>query len=222
MMKAIACLALVAIVVSAGEYKFTQPKFPCAFQMKVVSDGRELFSEVINGRFFKLVQYDAGVTSVGVSRSDITKKEGDVEKIAYANAKNGKCESGFVPLKDYLGVLKTYSEDIFAGMSDKTWKNKKNVTFNGKDCTAYYDDDIEEGAIYVYDGYIYAYADKFETTIFDFKLEAPLSEFVLEECKSENKKFAETPSEDYVFCSSSSVKVAFAAILVALLCAFFW
>jgi len=172
----------------------------------------------------QMVQYDDDDKITSIYRSDMTKEKDKKEMIAIAAASDGKCKgSDYAPLDDYFEVLKTYSETVFDELKDVTWKNKKeDVKFKGKKCTAYYNDDIDGSAIYVYDGYLYAvHSSSDDTTILEYEWDVPMDTFVLKDCKSEDKRFAETPSEDFVFCASNSVKVAFVAILVALLSALF-
>ena len=224
MMKVLAFLAIVAIVVNGEGYKFTQPKYPCAYEMKMSmkQDGKaeDYMTLKVNGRYLWMNSKKLDDMTV-VYRPDINKKEDGVEMLLGAGIMDGECLVQYVSLKDYLEILSSTLESAFQGLDNYTWAHKEEGEYNGKKCTVYYDTEIDQGAIYVYEGYIYVVHSWSYDLIIENKWEAPMESFVLKECKKENSKLADTPSESYIFCAASNLKVAFITILVALLSALF-
>ena len=225
MMKFVVVLALLLAAVSAKEY-FKQPKYPCAYAVKITEYWKETKSGTIdvalNGRYFKyMIKSDEYSTTV-LLRPDIQDKDGRMNTFY---AYDQYCYSQFVDMEDVAYMLQTVGNPLISYVDGKSWDHKETKTYRGKKCDHYYDDNGEE-SIYVYDDRVYGYIDNSEEFVFEYEMEAPMEEFVLKEkdypdCVKENKKVTEVPSEDYVFCAASSVKVAFVAIVVALVSSLF-
>jgi len=135
------------------------------------------------------------------------------------------CRYGVMENSELIYFIDAYSRILLGYVDDKDWDHKETKTWRGKKCTHYYDDDDDE-SIYVYDGRIYGFISRREEVVFEYEWEASMEEFVLKEkdypaCVKENKKVTEVPSEDYIFCAASSVKVAFVAIVAALVSSLF-
>ena len=156
-----------------------------------------------------------------VFRPEITKNVDGVEMQAAAAVMDGKCSSIFVDPQDCLDYVNDILKSTFAGLDNHTWEYKEEAEYNGKKCTVYYDYSIDYIAIYVHEGYIHVVRGGSIDVIIENKWEAPMESFVLKNCWKENKKFSQTPSKSYIFCDASNLKVAFIAVIVALLSAIF-
>ena len=223
-MKFVAVFALVLVAVSASYY-FKQPKFPCTYQLKIKAyeDKKDLgkYEIAVNGRYFKMrfkVENDYDITFV--LRPDLA-GEGNITYFEYDKDEK-ECYVDQMEMEEAAYFLQIYGQGFLMYVDGKNWENKKSVEWRGKKCDHYYDDDDDE-SIYVYDDRVYGVVYRDEEMVFEYEWEAPMEEFVMDysECVKENKKVAEVPSKDYIFCAASSLKVAFAAILAALLAALF-
>jgi hypothetical protein len=225
MNKVLFVLAVVAVALVAGE-KFKPKKLPCAFELKLVQTidkkKSDLMKITINGRYLRMKMSDdrkRGDDDMYVCyRPDITKKESGVDMIGAAVTYGGKCETAYGPLKEYLKMLDEFSETMFYGVDEIDWEHKKDTKYDGESCTVYYDDDEKDYALYVKDDYPLALHTQGYDLKFEWEWEAPMDKFKMDSCDGDFKK---TPSEDYIFCAASSVKVALAALLVALVSALF-
>jgi len=227
MMKFVAVLALLLVAVSAKEH-FKQPKFPCAYEMKMsASDGDESYGEYklyMNGRYVKLKvtsEEEKGYNGVLLVRPDL----GGEGKFTVFEGFGEYCYSAVMDNKDLPYFLDSYGKVFLEYADDKDWDHKETKTWKGKKCTHYYDDDEDE-SIYVYDDRVYGYVENDFVIVFEYEWKASMDEFVLKEkdypeCVKENKKVTEVPSDDYVFCAASSLKVAFVAVVAALVSSLF-
>jgi len=223
-MKFIAILALVLVAVSAKDYKFKQPKMPCAYKMTITDyykgtkDGQYVCE--FNGRYFKMkVSYEDYEVFM-LARPDI----GSDGNVTIFESEDDECYAEEIDLDTYAYVLAEYGSGLTGYFDDKTWDHKESKTWRDKKCDHYYDD--EDEGIYVYDDHIYGWVDGKEEIVFEYEYSAPMKDFVLSkkdfpECVKKAKEVAETPSEDYIMCAASSLKVAFVAVLAALVCALF-
>ena len=224
MMKFVAVLALILVAVSAKEH-FKQPKMPCAYKItaKVYESDKVEGDYVVefNGRYMKLVAKDSEEYAM-LLRPDIG-KDG---KMTGFGVEDGKCYVDELTMEDFEYVLDIYGNLFWQYVGDNDWDHKEEKKYKGKKCVHYYNDGGDEG-IYVYDDYIYvAQYDKGDYFELEYEWKAPMKDFVLSKkdnpkCYDEEKKVAEEPSEDYIMCAASTMKVAFAAVFVALLAALF-
>jgi len=207
--------------VCAEDITFKQPKFPCAFQMRITEyeEKKEVFAHDIefNGRYFKLTRNG---DFAALLRPDI----GGEDKLAAFTPKGKDCDYGEVGMDVLKYVIDSYSEGFFLTVNAKKWEHKKTETWRGKECTHYYDDDKDHESIYVYDDHIYGIVHQEEDIVFEYTWEAPMDDFTMSKkdfplCVEREKRVAEVPSEDYVFCAAASVKIAFVAVLAALISA---
>jgi len=223
MMKFVAVLALVLVAVSAKNH-FKQPKMPCDYTLTYTGyeDDKKLGQYIIkfNGRYFKLDMNADDEKGVMLLRPDIGKSGTGF------SAYDGDCEVEELTEEEVKYIIEIYGSEIFSYVNDKDWDNKDSKKWRGKKCDHYYDDEKYGVELYVYDDHIYGMAsDEMEVT-FEYEWKAPMSDFVLSKkdypkCYDKEKKVADTPSDDYVMCAASSVKIAFVAMLVALLAALF-
>ena len=224
-MKFVAVLAFVLVSVSASYY-FKQPKYPCAYQIKIrmYEDKKDLgkYEIAMNGRYFKMRykfdDYDLAL----LMRPDLA-GEGN---ITIFEGSEKECYAGEIEMEEAAYFVNIYGNGFLVYEDGRNWDNKKSKEWRGKKCDFYYDDKDDEEGIYVYDDHIIGVVDEDEEMVFEYEWDAPMEEFVMKEkdypeCVKENKKVAEEPSKDYVFCAASSLKVAFAAILAVLLAALF-
>ena len=224
-MRFISVIALV-VVVCAADNHFKQPKFPCAYQMeltwyrgesKVRQDNVEF-----NGRYCKVHMKVDVYEVVALLRPDI----GGGENMTGFQFMDGECEMEHVGMEEFAYVVDTYGSGMFRAVDDKKWDHKEKKTWRGQKCDHYYNDKKDSVSIYVYDDHIYGLVEEdYEVTV-KYKWEAPMKDFVLSKkdypkCYEKDKKVAEEPSEDYVFCTASTMKVAFLAVFVALVSALF-
>jgi len=225
MMKFVAVLALVLVAVSAKE-KFKQPKMPCDFTLTYTGyeDGKKLAQYIIeiNGRYLKIDVKVDGEKAVSLLRPDIV-KDG---KVTAFGAADGDCEVEEITEEEMKYVLAMYTTELFEYAGDKEWDHKESKKWRDKKCDHYYDDEKDSMEIYVYDGYLYGMVYDEDEAVFEYEWKAPMKDFVLSKkdypkCYDKEKKVADTPSDDYVMCAASSVKIAFVAMLVALLAALF-
>ena len=224
MMKFVAILALFAVAVSAESFTYKLPKFPCAYQMTVETfeKDKSLGKTIVelNGRYM-LVHNDGKLS--GVARPDIL-KEGNVSLFT---VDSDDCEIEYMSVDEYVGLLDQYLKALFSGVDGKKWDHKKSEEFRGKKCDHYYDDNKNSGNLYVIDDYPYAISGEVDyVAVMEYKWEAPMKDFVLSKkdypkCYDKEKKVADEPSEDYIMCEASSIKIAFVAIFVALISALF-
>jgi len=225
-MRFVAVLALLLVAVSAKEH-FKQPKYPCAYNIKIsVSEKGEKVEEFkiyVNGRYLKMkmTSEERDYSSALLLRPDI----GGEGNCTLMNSFKDYCYPIVVETKEASYIINTYSVLFLMYVDDKDWDHKETKTWRGKKCDHYYDDDDDE-SIYVYDGRIYGYAERSDEITFEYEWEAPMEEFVMKEkdypyCVEAVKEVSEVPSEDYIFCAASSVKVAFVAIVVALVSSLF-
>ena len=225
MMKFVAFLALVLVAVSAKNH-FKQPKMSCAYKLnvKVYEDGKWSGEDMVefNGRYFKIVS-KREETFLGLLRPDI----GGEDNLTVFSHERSECEVEEVTMDDFKYVSEMYSNLFWLYVNDQDWDHKKDEKFKDKKCVHYYNDKNDEGSIYVYDDYIYAvvYDDKNYYTL-EYEWKAPMEDFVLSKkdypkCYDKEKKVADEPSEDYIMCAASSVKIAFVAMVAALLAALF-
>jgi len=225
-MKFAAVLALIVVAVSAANH-FKQPKMPCAWTQDIDvyrRGGKYAHYRVeMNGRFMKFTgNEDDDETYAELVRSDI----GNDGNVTFFYMDGSDCVVEELELNDlaYLQDMYTYIGMMYE--YDKDWDHKKTETYRDKKCDYYYDDEPEEGNIYVYEGRIFAVVrEKFEFVI-EYKDEAPMDVFVMSEkdfpkCVEKDKKVAEVPSDDFVFCAASSMKVAIVAVVAAVISALF-
>ena len=228
MIKSVAVLALVLVAVSASYY-YKQPRFPCAYEMKtkLYRDDKEEGSvkSLVNGRYAKVKIDNDEYETMILLRADLG-GEGNVTAF-FAEKGSEYCYVEPVELEDTAYFTSYYTQGLFSYVDGRNWKNKKSVEWKGKKCDRYYDgDDDEDISLYVLDDYIYGMSDRRYAYVFEYKWEAPMEEFVMKEkdypeCVKQEKKVTEVPSEDYIFCAASSLKVAFVAILAAFVVALF-
>jgi len=233
MMKLFVVVALLAALVYADGYKIEQPKYPCDFSVKIyqkVDDKKtEYMKYKVNGRYmYYKTEADDDMKVETVVRPDIEKKVAGVDCIAQAAKTTvegvSACVVTYVPVDTVVGHTTSLLDEMLEDILKHTYKNKKSMKFDGKSCDAYYDDDVEEEAIFVYDDFVYGIRmGKGEEGILEYEWKAPMEEFVFDhkDCVAQEKKLADEPSEDYVFCAAASVKVALVALLVALVSALF-
>jgi len=227
MMKFVAVLALLLVAVSAREY-FKQPGYPCAYKVKmsVYEKGKKYaeYKSYVNGRYMKTkmtAEDDEDYNAVILVRPDL----GGEGNFTVVSGYEDYCYSSVLENEELSYFLQSYSRMFLMYVEDKNWDHKETKTWRDKKCDHYYDDDEDE-SIYVYDGRIYGYVERSDEVVVEYEWEAPMEEFVLKEkdfpdCVKENKKVTEVPSEDYIFCAASSVKVAFVAIVAALVSSLF-
>ena len=225
-MKFVAVFALMLVAVSASYY-FKQPKYPCAYQLKLkpYADKKEIgkLEVAVNGRYFKMEYKVEDYNLVLLFRPDLADK-GNVTIFEY-DIEEKECYSEEMEMEEASYFINLYGQGLLEGADGRNWEKKKSEEWRGKKCDHYYNDDDDEG-IYVYDDHVYGLVEHELEIVYEYEWEAPMEEFVMKEkdypqCVKENKKVAEEPSKDYVFCAASSLKVAFAAILAALLAALF-
>jgi len=227
MMKFVVVLALVLVAVSAGN-KFKQPKMPCDYKIdaKIYEDKKKTADYVVefNGRYFKLAAKDDREKYVMLLRPDI----GSDGNMTAFFSEDDECEVEEVTMDEFKYIANIYSNLFWLYYDDKDWDHKEDKKYRDKKCVHYYDDDKDEPSIYVYDDYIYGVVsgeEDFEYVL-EYTWKAPMDDFVMSKkdypkCYDKEKKVADTPSEDYVMCAASSVKIAFVAMLVALVAALF-
>jgi len=226
MMKFVAVLAAVLVAVSASEY-FKQPRYPCAYQVNVkLYEGKKEYGTVlteVNGRYMKfdLQEKEEDYNVMYLLRPDI----GGEGNVTFFMGDGEYCYVEPIEMEDAAYVTESLSNFILMYVDGKNWDHKKSETWRDKKCDHYYDDDDDE-SIYVYDGRIYGVTERHGEYVFEYKWEAPMEDFVLSKkdypnCVKQEKKVADVPSEDYIFCAASSLKVAFVALLAALLVALF-
>lgn len=223
-MKFLAVIALVAVAVAAETYK-VEIKLPCEYEvkMKVKSGSVSLDAgkQYVNGRYMKQEVEAMGQKSIQLIRPDINKKEGDAEMIASVVFAAGMCNLNYVPVK----TLFPDDEDENA----MYYEHKEKQKYDGESCTAYWNGTSidKEGGIFVCGDEIRCVRDvdggETMDMIMEYEYDAPMEKFIIKEdaCTKIEKKLAEEPSEDFIMCAASSVKVAFVALLVALVSALF-
>jgi len=228
MMNFAVVLALCILAGSAAEYTFKQPKLPCAFRMNTTTYlGEDKTGERVvefNGRYFWYLSNIGYGDTIYLLRPDITK--GD--KITGFSVSSDSVECSVVEkgLEECTRVRDDFGDNSFDWLNNKTWKNKESKTWKGKKCDHYYDDDPEGPSIYVNDGYLYGKIQEIYDLVYEYKWEAPMEDFVMSnevypKCVAKEKKVADVPSEKYAACEASYLKVAFVAILVALVSSLF-
>jgi len=237
MMKVFAVLALLVLAVAA-DYKLKQPDYPCAFQLEVISKkGDEKNTELefaVNGRYawYKKEEED-GMAEV-LYRPDITDTKAGVKFMICATkmtvGSKETCTAIYVKTDRVVDHTVDVVTALLSDVVGAKFENKDSEKYDGKKCDVYYNDDKEEFAVYVYDEYVYAIHHREDDVdydlIFDYTWNAPLSLFVFDEkdhkdCVKKYESLADTPSVDYIFCAASNLKVAFVALLVALVSALF-
>ena len=226
-MKFVAVFALMLVAVSASYY-FKQPKFPCAYQIKIklYEDKKEVgkYSVEMNGRYamasfeFK----DEGYDDTYLVRPDI----GGKDNATLILGDKDNCYVYTIEMEEANYFTHNIGNLVLMYVDGRNWEKKKSEEWRGKKCDHYYDDDDDDESIYIYDDRIYGMVDRRYEYVFEYKWEAPMEDFVMKEkdfpqCAKQEQKITEVPSEDYIMCAASSLKVAFAAILVALLAALF-
>ena len=180
-----------------------------------------MYEVEFNGRYFKLTRNDYDMVERVLLRPDI----GGGDNITGFEYTSDMCRVDYLDMEDFNYVLDTWGSRFFRYVNDKKWDHKESKKYKDKKCDHYYDDGNDE-SIYVYDDYVYVITEGEYDIMFEYKWEAPMEDFVLKEkdypkCVKENRKVAEIPSEDYVMCSASNVKIAILAIFVALVSALF-
>jgi len=119
--------------------------------------------------------------------------------------------------------------------------SESNIQFDSSDDAENYSDEYSNGdeeedsdtsdedddkSIYVYEDRVYGMVEREYEYVFEYKWEAPMEDFALSkkdypDCVKKEKKLTDVPSEDYIMCAASSLKVAFVALFAALLAALF-
>ena len=226
MNKVVFVLAVVAVAVLASE-KYKAPKLPCAYELKIKekskssSKASDVGKYTVNGRYLRMKIENSNDDSdiYGVYRPDIQKTDNGIDYIGIAATSDKKCESDWAPLKAYLLVLDGMYTSLFGGVNAISWDSKEEgAKYDGDKCTLYKNKALGIN-MYVKDDYPYVIQDSDgDEEIYEWSWSAPMSKFKLEDCSGD---FGKTPSSDYVFCAASSVKVAFVAVLAALLAALF-
>jgi len=155
-------------------------------------------------------------------RADI----GNDDNVTIFEMEDDECYVEQIDLKVLAYYQNIYTTFITMYVNDKDWDHKETKTYRKKKCDHYYDDDDEEGSIYVYDGRIFAVVAHETEFVIEYEDKAPMEDFVMSKknypkCVEKDKRVAEVPSDDYVFCAASSVKVAIVAIVAALFSALF-
>jgi len=210
-MKIFAALAVIAIAVSAS-YQYKCPKLPCSFEMSLntMNDEGKL------KEFTRYTVYDIFISSKVTSstetgeeiyrviiRPDITKMVNDTKMIGVSLYMRDKCSTTYsaYSLDEYMKIVEDMPHALFGDLINSTWENKKSVKYNGKQCTVYYDDDVDTEAFFVYDDYPYVIRDRDGDTIvqWNWDWEASLDHFKQKDCGGD---FAEAPSSKYEKCSS--------------------
>jgi hypothetical protein len=224
-MKFLAVIALVAVAVAAETYK-VNVKLPCEYEVKIKMKSKGVTADFgktyVNGRYMKSETEVLGKKSITLYRPDINKKEGDTEKIASVSFALGVCTL------DYVDV-KTIFPDVDEEENTMYFENKEKQNYGDEKCTAYWNGTSidKDGGIFVCDDELRCVravlAGETTDTIMEYEYDAPMEKFVIKEdaCTKIEKKLAEEPSEDFIMCAASSVKVAFVALLVALVSALF-
>ena len=132
------------------------------------------------------------------------------------------CSVTSLPVVEYMNASISTLEDIFDECAKIDFPQKTTGKYGNKKCDIYYDTKIDDFAVYVYEDYIYAIhsgeKDDVYDLILDYTWKAPMKDFVFDhkECVEQEKKLAETPSDDFVLCAASNLRVAFFTLLVAL------
>jgi len=204
-MKIFCALAVIAIVVSA--YKYTVPKFPCAFQMwtSIKENGgepEEHSKRTVNDHFLRVKGFPKGVEMHTLYRVDITKEVNGTQMIGTAILRNGTCQTDWVSMDSFLELFNGLYDEWFGNLNKATWKNKDDgVEYYNKNCTVYYNDDLNKMALYVYEDYPFVIRTGGNESIIEWEWEIPLDRFKLEECGGD---FAKTPDAKYSHCDSSS------------------
>jgi len=232
MMKIFAVVAIVAVAVCAKSITFKQERLPCSYTLKskVTVSGREVTSpkSFVNGRYIASSGAQGDQSFFGIVRPDITRKEDGREQIAsFVSLGKNDCTLEWMNMTDYLAELKDYDYELFLGFNNATWDKKESVKYQGKKCDHYYNETKDSPSIYVYDDFIYVIHMKTDEDndmdiIYDFNWDkVKMDKFIMKKddfpaCYKLDKRIADEPSKDYVFCGASSLKVAFVSILVAL------
>jgi len=228
MMKFVAVLALIAVAVSAKEH-FKQPQLPCAWTQDITMyEGEKKVGSYhieMNGRYMKLEGKDGDEEKyMLLVRADIGND--DNVTIFEMDEEDDECYVEQIDLKELAYYENIYSNLLTLYVYDKDWDHKETKTYRKKKCDYYYDDDDEEGSIYVYDGRIFAVLAHEMESVIEYEDKAPMEDFVISKknypkCVEKDKKVAEVPSDDFVFCAASSVKVAIVAVVAAVFSALF-
>jgi len=216
MMKIFIVVAIVAIVACAGEYTYKLPEHPCAYEMKFLTKqnggkAKESTTYAINDHFlYAKINMDSNPDNFTyyIYRPDITKNEGEREKIGLVVIEGDVCTVDFDSLAEYTRSLDDLYSGLFHELNNTTWENKKNTEYDDQKCVVYYDDDIDVGALFVLDGFPFVYRHGETDYIVQWNWDVPLSKFKHEGCEEE---FTKTPSAKYSKCStteSSSTDVA--------------
>ena len=216
-MKFVVFLALVVVAVSAKDYTYNMPKFPCSYQMTITSydDGKKDDSEQVefSGRYYKFSRDDK---IVGVIRPDLGK---DGSLLFFDSVSSG-CSVEEMEMEVLQYLIDRHTNRLFAYVANKTWDHKDSETYRDKKCDHYYNDE-DSRSIYVHDDHIYAIREEDRELVFEYKWKAPMEDFVLSKkdypkCYEKEKRVADVPSEDYIFCAASTVKIAFVAVVAAI------
>ena len=222
-MKSVAVFALVLVAVSASYY-YKQPKFPCAYvmEMKAYDDGKDAgkYKIEVNGRYMK-VKYEDGddYEYTMLIRADI----GGEGNVTWFYTEGEYCYVDPMEMEEAAYDLSIYGQGIMMYLDGRNWDKKKSEEWKGKKCDHYYDDDDDDEGLYVYDERVIGVVSRRYEYVIEYKWEAPMEDFVLDvkDCVKQEKKVGEVPSEDYIMCAASSLKVAFVAILAAFVVALF-
>jgi len=219
----VALLCLVLFAVCASEHTLSQPAYPCGYQCKVTMKSKSEKQTIdlrVNGRY-KFVKMDTKEQKVTyLIRPDINKKEKDTELLAVFVLSDKVCEMEY--LAGPVSAIGLKLEDLTQRLVNRSYAHKESKKFDDKKCTCYYNGKSpDDDAVYVYEDYVYSVVSDGTQTIFDCEWKAPMKVFALDDdeyprCKSVEEKVYETPSDDFVFCTATTIQVAFFALLSCL------
>ena len=228
MIKFVAFVALVLVAVSAKEY-FKQPQMPCAYRMMIdIYEYKQKLGKYdikYNGRYLKVEAEAEKEKYLILLRPDLGKNGNST--MTFYSSDDDECEVMQVEKEIADEYLEIYSTAVLLYADDKKWDNKVTKTYRNKKCDLYYDDDDEDDMkLYVYDDHIFAIVGQSFEYVFEYEYKAPMSDFTISKkdygkCYEKEKKISDKPSEDYIMCAASSVKVALVAIFVALVSTLF-
>jgi len=195
---------------SAGSYKLVQPALPCAYVLtaeRFLQGIRNVFDMKINGHYIYIkVMNDFFDTEVTLVRPDIINNTD--KTVAVFNLDEDSCSLKYRDSKDMVLAIQELVSSFSTGFDKRTYNHKVSRSIDGKKCDCYYDDYIDEEAVYVCGKYIsYIRSDELEVT-FNFSWDAPeMREFKLDkdeypECLDNDKRVFDTPSAEYSECTS--------------------
>jgi len=205
MMKIFAALAVIAIAVSAETYNYTVPELPCAYQLKLSArtnggEPEETTTLARNDEFLYMKMISDDEVMYAIYRPDITKKEDDKDMIGFAASEDGVCNSDYAQKSLYQQFLDSLYRTLFESINSVSWDSENETYYEGKKCTLYYNSAYGY-SLYVYEDYPYVIAAGSTEQIYEWKWEAPLDKFKLEECEGD---FAKTPEAKYSKCTTHS------------------